>query len=65
MEKLTIGDKCRVVKNAFAPDCTGQTVEIVDIVSVRKNRVLYKIKENVDGLELFGYASEKALEKIW
>lgn len=56
MSKFNNGDKCRVIKNVFAPQCTGMVVEIMGVIG----GTLYKIKE--DGV--IGYAAEECLELL-
>ena len=60
MSKFHVGQKCRVVKNALAPQCIGQEVTIVKAI-LESPRVLYLVSEE-DGL--MGYASEGCLEPI-
>ena len=56
MSKFKIGDKCRVIKNALAPQCVGMVVEIMGVIG----GTLYKIKEE----GMIGFAAEGCLELI-
>ena len=57
MAKFKLGDKCKVVKNALAPKCVGDTVEIIGTIG----NMGYKVRHE-DGM--VGYASENCLELI-
>lgn len=61
MAKFKIGDKCIVIKNALAPNCVGNMVEVIDsFQGVEADKTIYRIK--VDDIN--GFASEGCLKLI-
>lgn len=61
MAKFKIGDKCIVIKNALAPNCVGNMVEVIDSYQgVEADKAIYRIK--VDDIN--GFASEGCLKLI-
>ena len=62
MAKFKTGDKCRVIKNALAPNCVGHTVEIINsFQGAETGKTMYRVKED-NGIN--GFASEGCLELI-
>lgn len=57
MAKFNVGDRCITVKDALAPQCIGEEVEIVEVFE--KENPFYRVK--FEG-GIFGYAEEGCLE---
>jgi hypothetical protein len=57
--KFKVGDKCKVVKNLLAPECTGNIVEITKVL-MHNGKYYYATLE--DGLK--GLAAENCLSII-
>lgn len=60
MAKFKKGDRCRVIKNALAPDSVGDIVTIDSIAFQTDSSILYRIEY----ADMTGYASEKCLELV-
>lgn len=59
--KYKKGDRCKVIKNALAPECIGHAVTIDSVAFQRGPSTLYRIIIDDD---IMGYASEHCLELI-
>lgn len=59
MAKYRKGDRCKVIKNALAPNFVGYTVVIDSIAIETPTSVLYRVINE----DIMGYASEKCLER--
>lgn len=59
--KFKVGDRCRVIKNLFAPDCVGFEVSITDISVSRNGKYFYTtlFEKGIKGI-----CSENCLELI-
>ncbi len=57
--KYKVGDKCKIIKNLFAPNCTGEIVTVTKLLSP-KSKMLWCITE--DGISCI--ASENCLELV-
>ncbi len=64
MAKFKVGDRCKVIKNALAPKCIGEIIEITGIQSEKGGKVLYKVTMDVEDSIIDGYASEGCLELV-
>ncbi len=64
MAKFKVGDRCKVIKNALAPECIGEIIEITGIQSKKGEKVLYKAAVEVEGKVFDCYASEVCLELV-
>lgn len=65
--KFKIGDRCRIIKNALAPECVGDIVEVVGYCE-NSDKLYYiqPITGNEDGFfdNIKCYATEGAMELV-